>query len=116
MYVLTVKDNSGCSGKDSITVRPKDCMLGFYVPSSFTPNNDGKNDLFYPFLFGNIEKYEFTVYSRWGQIIFKSKTPGQGWNGKANGILQDSNVFVWTCSYVLNGQSKLEKGTVLLVR
>lgn len=117
LYWLQVKDNNNCPGKDSIIVNPKDCLQGFFIPNAFTPDNDGKNDLFKPLIFGDIKQYRFVVYDRWGQVVFQSQRPGDGWNGKYHGMDRDSNVFTWTCQYQLAGQPlKIEKGTVLLVR
>jgi gliding motility-associated-like protein len=117
LYWLQVKDGNDCEGKDSIVVSPKECMKGLYVPTAFSPNGDRKNEVFRPMLFGNVKHYQFTVYNRWGQVIYQTTEPGKGWNGSYGGSTQDSNVFVWTCSYQLEGDAlKTERGTVLLIR
>lgn len=116
-YSLEVIDNNNCRGRETINVSLKQCMEGFYIPKAFSPNNDGKNDLFHPFVFGNIESYQFTVFNRWGEIIFQSKDPLKGWDGRFKGILQGSDVFAWICTYTLQGSvPKTEKGTVTLIR
>ncbi len=117
LYWLQVKDNHQCTGRDSIVVGTKDCLVGVYFPSAFTPNGDGKNDEFKPLVFGIIEKYSFYIYNRYGQPIFHSDTPGRGWNGMYKGQLQDQNSFVWICSYQLkNEAAKTEKGSMILLR
>jgi gliding motility-associated-like protein len=117
IYWLQVTDDNNCIGKDSVLVNPKDCLKGFYIPSAFTPNNDGKNDVFRPLLFGNIKKYQFTIYNRWSQKVFQTIEPGKGWDGIYTGHQQDTNMFVWICSYQLEGEEpKVEKGTVFLAR
>jgi gliding motility-associated-like protein len=116
-YWLQVTDKYQCKGRDTILVNPKECMEGFYIPSAFTPDGDGKNDLFYPLVFGEVKDYHFTVFNRWGEKVFESKQLGKGWNGMTGSLRQDSNVFVWTCSYTLAGKErKLEKGSVMLIR
>jgi len=116
-YWLEVTDAGQCKGRDSIRVVLKDCMEGLFVPSAFTPNSDGVNDLLIPMLFGQIDNIDFRIYNRWGEIIYSSKTPGQGWNGLRNGLPQDTGMFIWICRYQLKGQPvKTEKGTVLLIR
>jgi gliding motility-associated-like protein len=116
-YWLEVTDANNCTGRDSVIVNPKDCLKGLYVPSGFTPNNDGKNDLLKPFLFGNIKKYEFRVFNRWGETVFVTKDPNAGWNGLHKGIPQDAAVFIWSCRYQLEGEEeRVEKGTVVVVR
>ena len=98
-------------------INEKDCLTGFHIPNAFTPDGNGKNDAFRPLISGNIRYYKFTIYDRWGGIAFQSETPGKGWDGRVNGIEKASDVFVWTCSYQLEGEEiKNEKGTVVLVR
>jgi gliding motility-associated-like protein len=117
LYWLQVKDGNDCEGKDTVLVSPKECMKGLYVPTAFSPNGDNRNEVFRPLLFGNVKHYQFTVYNRWGQVIYQTTEPGKGWNGSYGGSTQDSNVFVWTCSYQLEGDAlKTERGTVLLIR
>ena len=117
IYWLQVTDDNNCSGKDSIQIGLEECMSGFYMPSAFTPNQDGKNDLLRPLLFGNVKQYTFTIFNRWGYVVFQTTDRTKGWDGRYIGAQQDSNVFIWTCSYQLEGQkSKMTKGTVVLVR
>jgi gliding motility-associated-like protein len=117
VYWLQVKDNNNCTGKDTIVVNPKDCMKGFYIPSAFTPNGDGRNDIFRPMLFGNVKRYQFAVYNRWGEVIYLTTELSKGWNGKFDSSTQDTNVFVWSCTFQLEGEEiKTEKGTVVLIR
>jgi gliding motility-associated-like protein len=88
-----------------------------FVPNAFTPDNNGRNDYFRPLVYGQLEQYEFKVFDRWGNIIFQSRTPGKGWDGKVAGILQDANIFAWLLVYKLENQPvKFEKGTVALIR
>ena len=114
---MQVKDLNGCIGKDSIIVKEKQCTSGLYVPTAFTPNGDGLNDIFRPTLHGNVKQLTFTVYNRFGQLVFQTNNPGKGWDGKFGGILEESNVFVWICKYQFEGEeSAIKKGTVLLIR
>lgn len=116
-YWLTVTDANGCSGTDSITIFEKKCMRGIYFPSAFTPNNDGKNDIFRPVLHGKVKQYRFSVYNRWGAVVFQTAEPQKGWDGKIAGNLQLNGVFVWACHYQFEGaEPKTEKGTVVLIR
>lgn len=117
LYWLQVTDKNNCIGRDSILIKSKECLEGFYIPSAFTPNSDGKNDIFQPLIFGDLKQYVFTIYNRYGQIIFSTTEQGKGWDGNHKGQLQGNHVFIWTCTYQLNGQSmKYEKGTVMVIR
>jgi len=116
-YWLQVKDGHGCIGRDSIIVKRKECLTGFYIPNAFTPDKNRRNDVFKPIIGGVVKQYQFSIYNRWGQLVFATKVPGQGWDGTIGGVLQGNNVFAWTCTYQLEGESlKVEKGTVLLIR
>ena len=116
-YWLEVTDNNGCKGRDSIIVSLKKCIEGFYVPTAFTPNRDGKNDIFKPLIFGNIIKYQFRVFNRWGQLVFSSTDPQKGWDGQFAAHQQPMDTFVWICQYQLEGENPhVEKGTVVLIR
>jgi gliding motility-associated-like protein len=115
-YSLQVTDQYGCVGKDSMVVSPRDCLYGFYIPNVFTPNNDGKNDVFKPMLFGRIIKFHFAIFNRWGQKVFETTDINKGWMGDYTGT-QNTTQFVWTCTYQLEGEAvKSEKGTVILLR
>ena len=117
IYWLEVTDQKNCKNKDSITVASKQCLKGFYVPTAFTPNRDGKNDLFRPLLFGNVKKYQFIIYNRWGEVVFETTDVSKGWNGDLKGRTQSTNLFVWLCYYELEGEEKkFEKGSVVLIR
>jgi gliding motility-associated-like protein len=116
-YWLTVIDKNSCEGSDSILVTSKQCLVGLYVPNAFTPNGDGKNEIFKPLLFGKATSFTFTVFNRWGGKVFETHTPNEGWNGRTNAGLADSGTYVWTCRYTLEGQpEKFEKGIVALIR
>lgn len=117
LYWLQVTDANNCTGRDSIVVTPKNCLQGFYIPSAFTPNNDNKNDDFKPIIGATLSKYEFSIYNRWGQIVFTTRDIYKGWNGMYAGINQDSNVFAWICTYQIPGEPvTTRKGTVMLIR
>ena len=117
IFWLQVKDSNGCFGKDSITIDPKDCGKGFFMPTGFTPNNDGKNDLLKPILLGDVVQYQFRIYNRWGELIFEAIDTTKGWDGVYKGKVQSTGVFVWSCVYQFSGQAvKSEKGTVVLIR
>lgn len=117
IYWLKVTDASKCIGRDSITIMPKDCLTGFYVPNAFTPDNNGLNDFFRPIITGNPEDYQFTIYNRWGQPVFTTKDVYKGWDGSFRGRPQPTNVFTWICTYKLQGQTvRKEKGKVIVIK
>ena len=113
-YWVEVTDSNNCSGKDSIQIYPCEKLL---VPNAFTPNGDGINDVFKPAVYGTVVNYTLTIYNRWGQMIFKSRDPGKGWDGTLSGVPQPGDIYVWNCLYQLLGNKPDDKsGTVMLIR
>ena len=112
---LIVKNQYGCD--DSITnyviVHPN---LTFYVPSSFTPNGDLKNDLFHAYGEGVVE-YELSIYNRWGELVFLSKDINISWDGNINGNEAPVGVYFYKINYT-NGSNKQKiiSGSVTLLR
>jgi gliding motility-associated-like protein len=117
-YILTVTDGNNCMGKDSILIVPKsNCTTAIFIPNAFTPNGDHLNDLFKAKVFGNIISFRLQVYNQWGQQVFSTDNPGDGWDGKMKGEPADPGVFVWLCTYQLEGRKpSIQKGTVTLIR
>jgi gliding motility-associated-like protein len=117
VYWLEVTDAKSCVGRDSVKVDLKQCMQGLFVPTAFTPNNDGKNDKLKALLFGDIKLFDFKIFDKHGHIVFETKDPTQGWEGKIKGVQQNSGTYVWMCKYQLAGEAeKVEKGTIVLLR
>ena len=117
LYWLQVTTFDNCVGRDTVIYTAKDCGNRIFYPTAFTPNGDGRNDVFRPLLFNKVNKYEFIIYNRWGQLIFSSRTPGKGWDGTVGGKPQHSQTFVWICTYEFDGEKqKTDKGTITLIR
>lgn len=117
LYWLSATDANGCTGTDSITIFQKQCAYGVFIPSAFTPNGDNKNDLFKPVVLGNVLKYHFVIYNRWGQLIYQSYDQHKGWNGTYNGVQQTTGTYIWMCNIQLEGmQEEHRRGSVLLLR
>lgn len=117
LYWLQGTGQQGCTGRDSILIGTKQCAYGFFMPSAFSPNNDGRNELCRPLLFGKVVKYHFIIFNRWGQKVFDTHDHSSGWDGKINGQPAVTGTYVWSCSYQLNNKvAENKKGTVLLLR
>ncbi len=91
--------------------------INIYVPKVFTPNNDGTNDVLKPILVGMSAFHYFNVYNRWGNLIYSTQDPNQGWDGTWKGIAQPVETYLWLSEGVdINGKKVVAKGTVSLVR
>jgi gliding motility-associated-like protein len=115
-YTLSAHVNEGCSATDEIVIRLFKSP-SIFVPSGFTPNSDGLNDVIRPLLAGMKQLEYFRVYNRYGSLIFQTTTPGVGWNGTVKGQLQSSGAFVYECRAIdYTGNKIISKGNFVLVR
>lgn len=88
-----------------------------YVPSAFTPNNDGINDQFKITAQGRITKFFLSVYNRWGSLVFSSTDINHSWNGSINDIPQPSGVFIYRINARTFDNKIISKdGTIMLFR
>ena len=115
--VLTVTDEHNCidTAMQLITVLP-DVII--YIPNAFTPNGDGMNDEWAPIIsnYGS-DFYELIVYSRWGEVMFKSNAPHATWNGKHNGKEAPVGVYTYVLTYQnVLGKNYIKDGTVTIIR
>ena len=91
--------------------------INIYVPKVFTPNGDGTNDILKPILVGISSFHYFSVYNRWGNLIFTTEDPNAGWDGSFKGVPQPIETYLWIGEGVdTNGKKVVQKGMVSLVR
>jgi gliding motility-associated-like protein len=88
------------------------------IPNAFTPNNDGQNDYFRIINFTNQKLIELKIFNRWGTILFQTKNPKEGWNGKFKDQLQPLGVYGYVIRIAYPESEVIEtyKGTVTLLR
>jgi len=112
-------DENGCENEATVTVNVREGICDFpyiFVPSGFTPNNDGENDvLFVRGVF--IDELTFIIYDRWGDQVFETNNQEIGWDGTKNGEALPSGVFGYYLRAVCkNGEVYTRQGNVTLVR
>jgi gliding motility-associated-like protein len=119
-YKLIAMNGDGCR-IDSAIVSLKmditpDCET-LFIPTAFTPDNNGRNDIFRVFAGEAIIGFEFRIYDRAGQLVFATADKNKGWDGKVNGVLQGSGVFAWTVKYhtLTNAKQRIRSGTMVLI-
>jgi gliding motility-associated-like protein len=109
-----VSTNTVCGLKtDMIEIKPGLCDI--YFPSAFTPNGDGKNDLFKPETNLHPADFNMKLYNRWGQLVFTTSDIRTGWDGMMGGRRVDNGVFVYQATYVIRGTRKTVRGMVTLI-
>jgi gliding motility-associated-like protein len=121
-YVVKVANAWGCVAFDTVIVKLQCAVSNVHVPNAFTPNLDGKNDVFYIKGSGvNIIKH-FRIYNRWGQLIFERNNIGiddrsTGWDGKYKGQYVDAGTYIYMAEMeCITGELFTFKGTVTVVK
>lgn len=105
-YVLQAVDTTGCVGRDSVFV---DLFYPVYVPTSFTPNNDGINDVFR--VEGeDIRGYWMKIFNRWGELVFYSEDPEKPWQGN----VEEGAYYAPDGVYLYQIRIERDSGPVLL--
>ncbi|MBK7434170.1 MAG: PKD domain-containing protein [Chitinophagaceae bacterium] len=116
-YYVEVTTADGCVAIDSINVWLYNMNEDIYVPSAFTPNGDGKNDVLRPILLGMADLSYFKVFNRFGELVYQTTEKGAGWDGNYKGKGQDPATFVWVAEGVTyKGIIRRKKGYAVLIR
>ena len=115
IYTVTLIDLNGCKAQDSILVLVN-FLLGVGVPTAFSPNNDGNNDVLY--VQGNgLSAIYFAVYNRYGEQVFATSDQRIGWDGTFLNRKQNPGVFTWVLQYnTVDGEMGMLKGNTTLIR
>jgi gliding motility-associated-like protein len=115
-YTVQITTASGCVTVDTQVVKTiKEVKV--FVPTAFTPNNDGRNDFLLPITFGIKETQYFRIFNRWGQLVYDIKSNSRGWNGNISGLQQPTATYVWIYQGIgLDKKTYTLKGTVTLIR
>ncbi len=112
---LRVTDAYGCYNEDSMLVHTKPCCE-IFLPDAFTPNGDGHNDLFRIVDQGHHPLTDFRVFNRWGEVVFNTTDPSQGWDGSHEGVAQDMDVYYYIVKFKCDGKPTTKIGEVTLIR
>jgi len=116
-YVLITATVDGVQIVNGSPARVQFAAINIYVPRVFTPNGDGTNDLLKPILVGIADFHYFSIYNRWGNMIFTTQDPNQGWDGTFKGVQQPVETYLWIAEGIdTNGRKIVQKGMVSLVR
>jgi gliding motility-associated-like protein len=116
LYTVEITSANGCKTVDTQLVKIYK-KIDIYVPTAFTPDKNGLNDVLRPVLLGIKELKYFKVYNRWGQLVFETTSEQKGWDGIYQGKLQPMQGYTWVLEAVdIDGLTISKKGSALLLR
>lgn len=98
-YRYVVTDSHQCSIDSTIQISREWRPCAVFVPTAFSPNRDGINDVFRVRLQDDVSDYKLTIYGRWGQVIFETRNPETAWDGTLNGVRLTAGTYIWTITY-----------------
>ncbi|RYE22670.1 MAG: PKD domain-containing protein [Sphingobacteriales bacterium] len=116
-YIVRVSNDIGCFDTDTINVKLFKIDPDLLVPTGFSPDGDGNNDIFRPIVIGMRSLDVFKVYNRWGQLLYSTNKVNNGWDGSFKGAPQSAGTYVWMAEGITYlGRKVKKKGTVILIR
>ncbi len=114
-FSLAATNNCGTTTQQLVIANG---LCKVFVPTAFTPNNDGRNDFFKALGTEAVTEFDLKIFERGGQVVFETKDKNKGWDGKLKGMGFPTGVFVYLINYkdVYSADSKILKGTLTLIR
>jgi gliding motility-associated-like protein len=110
---LTVTDINGCTASKELAIK---VLYKLYMPSAFTPNKDGKNDVFRIPSGASVSLHVFSVFNRWGNVVFTTTDITKGWDGTYQDQNFDTGTYVYFIKGIVQDNEVIIKGTVTLIR
>ena len=117
VYTVTVTNACGtATDVVNVDIHADECSL--LIPTAFSPNADGFNDVFHSVCRCPVTRYELHIYDRWGEEVFSTNDPSEGWDGVYRNRQQPLGVYVYYIDYFNYCHQKMDKiaGNVTLVR
>jgi gliding motility-associated-like protein len=121
-YTISVTDANGCVSTDKVTIIVICNDNNVFIPNTFSPNNDGVNDVFYPRGKGVFKIQGLRIFNRWGEMVFQKTNvtpndPSAGWNGTYNGRKLVADVYTYIIDIVCENSTVLTyKGNITLIQ
>lgn len=118
-YTVVFDDGYGCLMNDSLRIEVLEVLCYepyIYIPNSFTPNGDGQNDIL-RVRSNYIKDLHLVIFNRWGEKVFETNNPDEGWNGTFRGVLLDPAVFDYYIEVTCYNKNVFKKkGNITLLR
>jgi len=114
IYDITASSANGCSKKFTVNVHSQNCSL--FMPNAFTPNGDGKNDIFRIPVSVKIKLESFSIFNRWGNNVFTTNNKNEAWDGTYKGMRSEAGTYIYIIRGFVNNKETQLKGFVTLIR
>jgi len=118
-YIGTITvdcSQGGCITRDTLKINFIDSLWGPFLPQAFTPNNDGRNDIFYVRIGGEF-RVNMIIYDRWERVIFTTNSKLKGWDGTYNGREMGAGLYAYVVyGTYIDKTPFIQKGKVTLLR
>ncbi|MCF2520475.1 gliding motility-associated C-terminal domain-containing protein [Dyadobacter sp. CY351] len=115
-YTVFITSGTGCTGKATVNLRVRR-RENLNVPTAFTPDGDGKNEILMPVINEITSLNYFKIYNRWGELMFYTKDMNKGWDGTFAGKQAISGTYVWMIEGISNeGKVMRKNGSVMLIK
>ena len=118
-YSVTITDSLGCVTAASFIIENinNGCNSIILFPTGFTPNGDGKNEVFHAIYTPDLNRFQMRIYDRWGQLVFETDDYTQGWDGTYKNVAQPIGVYIWFAEYNFgNKPTQAKTGNITLIR
>jgi gliding motility-associated-like protein len=116
-YSVVLTNQCGTTTKN-ISITEEECFNTFFIPNAFSPDGNGINDIF-KVVIGEVERFELIIFNRYGEMVFETQNPQQGWNGSFlnNGYFCPAGVYVLKYIIDFGNETVIEEfGSVNLIR
>jgi gliding motility-associated-like protein len=116
IFNIEIKAANGCVTVDTLQAKVFS-ETGVYLPTAFSPNNDGVNDVFQIYAAGVASLKTFRIVNQFGQVVFETTNLSQGWDGRTNGSAQPIATYIWLVEATdIYGAALRQTGSVTLIR
>lgn len=117
-YSVTVTDSNNCKVEDDIEIEAGPCCEQVFLPTAFSPNNDGKNDVWRMTTSTGMRILQFEIYDRWGKRVWFTFDQRASWDGKLEETLMSVDTYFYILRYIClsTGRDYMKKGDFTLIR
>lgn len=117
-YTVIAEGSAGCRAENELALVDNGCCEQWFLPNSFTPNLDVLNPVFRMYTDAPLAFLDFTIFNRWGELIYEGHDPGGGWDGNYRNEPAPGGVYSYRITFIChgNGREYSLHGKVLLLR